>query len=796
MASDALPDPSDHDGVARAEFPVVRRGFDPAMVRGYLRSLSLELKSSAKQITAAENRAASAEGAIRVAEDTAAAADRALAEAKAAPLELDEDRLTAIVGEETTRVLQTARQGAAERLRRAEEEAERLVAEATAKAEVLASAATAKAETLTREAAAAADAVRSSATTEAQKLREDAAAAAETLRSSAQSFVDAEVEAARETGREMIAEAKLVRERMLRDLARKRKDIRQQIEQLRAGRDRLLAAHDVVRESLDEVTRELEGSLPEARTAAEQAGRLAALEPEATVEQLEAEIEAARAAGLPIVASAPAEADVGSAEDTEDTEDPVAGVASEPEVPEAVPGSPAVDEPSAPAVDEPSAPVVDLTAADEAVERDRVAGLVVEPMTGEMPILGDPASVLEDFGSESATVVLAEIGERRSGMFRRRAAVAGLPRDAVPMIDAPDAVEGVRVLPGGPAVSAPVEEPAAVEPEVEEPAAVEPEVEEPAAVEPEVAAQAAVVEEPAAVVDDLFARIRESRAEAVAHAHDVLEADAPPAVPTAESASGPASEQPRSERPEDAPVIPATSPSPPEPEAVAEVVEHDPDRHPDAVLLTARDAAVATTRATVARKIKRVLADEQNELQDLVRRTAGKLDRAGAAELLETRRVRYLEVLDAEVPAVVAAGAATGSGPADATVVAAEDLSVRLETALLAPLRQRLGRALEEATGDEEELLDRVRSCYREAKVQAVEPMVTDLVHAAFNLGVAASVPAGSPLRWVVDPETGCCPDCDDDALAGAVPRGEPFPTGVMFPPGHDGCRCLVVPET
>jgi hypothetical protein len=49
-------------------------------------------------------------------------------------------------------------------------------------------------------------------------------------------------------------------------------------------------------------------------------------------------------------------------------------------------------------------------------------------------------------------------------------------------------------------------------------------------------------------------------------------------------------------------------------------------------------------------------------------------------------------------------------------------------------------------------------------------------------------------LRWVVDPELGCSPDCSDNALAGATPKGEPFPTGQPHPPAHAGCRCLVLP--
>ena len=54
--------------------------------------------------------------------------------------------------------------------------------------------------------------------------------------------------------------------------------------------------------------------------------------------------------------------------------------------------------------------------------------------------------------------------------------------------------------------------------------------------------------------------------------------------------------------------------------------------------------------------------------------------------------------------------------------------------------------------------------------------------------------PTGGPLRWVVQDTGGPCPDCDDDVLAGSLPKGEPFPTGQPYPPAHPGCRCLLVP--
>ena len=92
-----------------------------------------------------------------------------------------------------------------------------------------------------------------------------------------------------------------VRERILTDLARRRKSARAQLEQLRAARDRLIEAYAVVRRTLDEATTELAVAVPEARVAAEAAGRQVEADDDLSVEDIEAELDAGRFAGLPLL---------------------------------------------------------------------------------------------------------------------------------------------------------------------------------------------------------------------------------------------------------------------------------------------------------------------------------------------------------------------------------------------------------------------------------------------------------------------------------------------------------------
>ncbi len=121
----------------------------------------------------------------------------------------------------------------------------------------------------------------------------------------ARASATSELEAAKRRGRQMVSEAQSVRRRILEDLVRRRRVLRRQIEQLRVGRERLLEAYEVVGQTVEEATSELGVSLVSATAAAERAGRrLGPDDGEVTDEELhamEAEIDAARAAGLPIM---------------------------------------------------------------------------------------------------------------------------------------------------------------------------------------------------------------------------------------------------------------------------------------------------------------------------------------------------------------------------------------------------------------------------------------------------------------------------------------------------------------
>ena len=264
--------------VATRTFASSFRGYDQSEVRLYLKRISDEL------VALADN-----ERQLR--QSLEEARDRA------AHPELDESALTSALGEQTTRILQSAREAAADIRNKAEENAARALREADEEAVRFRT----EAETVLNERIDEANRV-------AAGIREAAMEESTALRERATSESAAEVEAARVLGKEMVGEAQAVRERLLGDLARRRRLAHVQIEQLRAGRERLLEAYRVVRRTLDEATEELTVAEAEARLAAEAAARRsAAEEPEPSLEDMEDELaradEPAPAADVPASAA-------------------------------------------------------------------------------------------------------------------------------------------------------------------------------------------------------------------------------------------------------------------------------------------------------------------------------------------------------------------------------------------------------------------------------------------------------------------------------------------------------------
>ena len=213
-------------------------------------------------------------------------------------------------------------------------------------------------------------------------------------------------------------------------------------------------------------------------------------------------------------------------------------------------------------------------------------------------------------------------------------------------------------------------------------------------------------------------------------------------------------------------------------------------------LIAERDAVVESVTAALARRLKREISDEQNEVLSSI---AGYKGAANADAILpapEAHVERY-EIICRPVLAEAADGGARlvpDAGKA-ATVDVAE-LAAELATDIVAPLRDRLERCFDESGGDRDDLTNRVRSCYREWKGQRVEQAAAFAVLAACNRGMVEQPSSDKARVWVMPPGHPSSPDCADNELGGPTPRGSAFPTGHLAPPLLPGCSCVVVPAS
>jgi hypothetical protein len=235
-------------------------------------------------------------------------------------------------------------------------------------------------------------------------------------------------------------------------------------------------------------------------------------------------------------------------------------------------------------------------------------------------------------------------------------------------------------------------------------------------------------------------------------------------------------------------------------EAPAEPVADVADEPVESSAFTRRDEALVPLIVTAARKLKRVLADEQNGVLDTLRRKEPVIAIDALVPALDAHMAMYVDAIADELGAAAAAGAAEFGAKDTKTLRRTLDKAGALDTTrtfvrsdLVSPLRARLGRAVVDGAGDNEETTKRIRAVYREWKTQHIDDQLDDVFRYAFGGGLAVTAEPGQPMTWTIDPSEAACADCEDNSLAGAIPAGEPFPTGHTSAPAHPGCRCLTL---
>jgi DivIVA domain-containing protein len=351
------------EAIAERTFSQVKRGYAESEVRAYLRMVSSDFSAAASR------------------ERELAARVRELEEQLSRPAlpPSDQDLINAL-GEETARVLGQARESAIELKNKAEEHARRVVREAQETARELRATTQQAVEAKTREA-------------------EDAA---------------------RNRAKEIVGEARALRERVLADLEGRRKELEAQVVDLRAGRGKLVETYELVERALAHAARVIaeEPSTPpvvpatdEPAPASDDAPTTATPAPAPSAPSAPA-MPPAPAPSAPAMPPAPA---------------PSAPAASE-RAPEPTPRADAAAQAEADAADQ-AEPTTDVGALFEKLRSERTDAPEPSPSTEPDDAPGDGAAAPTDHEPATAEAAAPEEGAREEGAREEDAPEEDAPDD-------------------------------------------------------------------------------------------------------------------------------------------------------------------------------------------------------------------------------------------------------------------------------------------------------------------------------------------------------------------------------
>jgi cell division septum initiation protein DivIVA len=214
-----------------------------------------------------------------------------------------------------------------------------------------------------------------------------------------------------------------------------------------------------------------------------------------------------------------------------------------------------------------------------------------------------------------------------------------------------------------------------------------------------------------------------------------------------------------------------------------------------------RDEVLEPILVLITRKMKRVLADEENSILTYLQ---GKKSVVALEKVLpvgDEHLQMYVEALAEDVISAAMAGAQSLSKSLKADLrkrvtrsAVMQIVSRTIDESTIRPLREKIQRAVEQSNGDKDEMSNLIRSVYREMKMQRVEQQVSDIARMAYSRGAYLVLDQGTKVCWMVDPNGPSCADAEDNSLAGSTGLGSEFPTGHIHPTAHAGCRCLIAP--
>ena len=209
----------------------------------------------------------------------------------------------------------------------------------------------------------------------------------------------------------------------------------------------------------------------------------------------------------------------------------------------------------------------------------------------------------------------------------------------------------------------------------------------------------------------------------------------------------------------------------------------------DAGAFERRAEVLAPLVVAMSRKLKRVLADEENEVLEYLR---GKKNALTVDAMLGDAAAHVQRYATAIVDDIMAAAKGGAKAAKEANVLPA--ITDMMSTQLVQPLRDRLEKAMNQNSDDRTTLAKSLRGVYRQWKSQHIDEQIDDIAHLSYSRGMYVGMKPGTSVCWMVDPNGPECADAEDNSLAGCVALGDEFPTNHVHPLAHPGCRCLLAP--
>ncbi len=209
--------------------------------------------------------------------------------------------------------------------------------------------------------------------------------------------------------------------------------------------------------------------------------------------------------------------------------------------------------------------------------------------------------------------------------------------------------------------------------------------------------------------------------------------------------------------------------------------------------IAARDAALASAD-DFHRSLRRALNDDQSEVLDRLR--VGR----GAVEVSELPKFtdqieRYLEPLRDGLASVALAGAKAG-GRREVPTGVLDNLVKQLAKYIVDKVRIPVIREVEHSTDhDREKLFEPIRSVYRDFRNTGLLDLADDALYESFAIGLYGAIPADADVIWLLDPRHDPDPVCEINAGRTGLVKGDKFPSGHVRPLALPNCRCLVVAD-